>query len=166
MHRALTIRCGDCASYDNDHGYLWATMQRADLASGQKALFLAGEPLVAARGSIYGPEPAPVEICLLESRWRGDSLEELKTAYLSASDAVTHELEDHCPDHLKAVARKNIRQVIDECGSLKPTFVRTATAHDPAILADLEAIVCPQPLWRDAAQGREHRRDRNVSTIC
>ena len=73
----------------------------------------------------------------------GDSLEELKTAYLSASDAVTHELEDHCPDHLKAVARKNIRQVIDECGSLKPTFVRTATAHDPAILADLEAIVCP-----------------------
>lgn len=73
----------------------------------------------------------------------GESLEELKTAYASAADAVTHELEDHCPDRLKAVARKNIRQVIDEHGAAKPTFVRTSTANDPGILADLEAIVCP-----------------------
>jgi citrate lyase subunit beta/citryl-CoA lyase len=73
----------------------------------------------------------------------GDSVEELLTAYECAADAVTHELEDHCPDRLKAVARRNIRDVIDARGAEKPTFVRTSTANDPRILADLEAIVCP-----------------------
>lgn len=73
----------------------------------------------------------------------GDSLDELRTAYASAADAITHELEDHCPDRLKTVARKHIRQVIDELGASKPTFVRTSTANDPAILQDLEAIVSP-----------------------
>jgi citrate lyase subunit beta/citryl-CoA lyase len=73
----------------------------------------------------------------------GDSFEELETAYSSAADAITHELEDHCPDRLKAVARRNIRRVIDERGADKPTFVRTSTAKDPRILQDLEAIVCP-----------------------
>ena len=73
----------------------------------------------------------------------GDSLEELETAYASASDAVTHELEDHCPDHLKTIARQNIRHVIDKYGAAKPSFVRTSTANDPGILQDLEAIVCP-----------------------
>jgi citrate lyase subunit beta/citryl-CoA lyase len=72
----------------------------------------------------------------------GDSLEELETAYSSAADAITHELEDHCPDRLKAVARKNIRRVIEGRGAAKPTFVRTSTANDPGILQDLEAIVC------------------------
>jgi len=73
----------------------------------------------------------------------GDSLDELRTAYASAADAVTHELEEHCPDRLKAVARKNIREVLDEHGAQKPSFVRTSTAGDPNILRDLEAIVCP-----------------------
>jgi citrate lyase subunit beta/citryl-CoA lyase len=72
----------------------------------------------------------------------GDSLEELATCYGSAADAVTHELEDHCPDRLKAVARRNIRQVLDEYGRRKPTFVRVNTAGNAAILDDLEAIVC------------------------
>ncbi|MBB6123369.1 aldolase/citrate lyase family protein [Sphingobium subterraneum] len=71
----------------------------------------------------------------------GDSIDELRTAYLSKADAVTHELEDHCPDRFKAVARKNIRQVIDEHGMEKPTLVRVSTTDNPNLLADLEAIV-------------------------
>lgn len=72
----------------------------------------------------------------------GDSLEELMTCYSSSADAVTHELEDHCPDRLKVVARRNIRRVIDDCGHSKPTFVRVSTADNPGILDDLEAVVC------------------------
>lgn len=72
----------------------------------------------------------------------GNDIDELKTCYSSASDAVTHELEDHCPARYRDVARKNIRQVIDELGHTKPTFVRVNTANNPEILEDLEAIVC------------------------
>ena len=72
----------------------------------------------------------------------GDDIDELKTAYNSEVDAVTHELEDHCPARYRDIARKNIRQVIEELGTVKPTFVRVSTADDPGILDDLEAIVC------------------------
>ncbi|ATE66386.1 HpcH/HpaI aldolase/citrate lyase family protein [Rhizorhabdus dicambivorans] len=73
----------------------------------------------------------------------GNDIDELRTAYLSKADAVTHELEDHCPARFKDIARSNIRQVIDERGKEKPTFVRTSTVDDPAFLDDLEAIVSP-----------------------
>jgi citrate lyase subunit beta/citryl-CoA lyase len=72
----------------------------------------------------------------------GNDIDELKTAYKSAVDAVTHELEDHCPARYRDIARKNIRRVIEECGTVKPTFVRVSTADNPGILDDLEAIVC------------------------
>jgi citrate lyase subunit beta / citryl-CoA lyase len=72
----------------------------------------------------------------------GNDIDELKTAYKSAVDAVTHELEDHCPERYRDIARKNIRQVIEEFGTVKPTFVRVSTANNPGILDDLEAIVC------------------------
>src|SRR3546814_20492972 len=58
----------------------------------------------------------------------GNNLDELRSAYASKADAVTHELEDHCPARFKDVARKNIRQVIDDQGPETPTFVRTTTA--------------------------------------
>jgi len=74
----------------------------------------------------------------------GDNIDELRTAYQSKADAVTHELEDHCPARFRDVARKNIRQVIDEHGHEKPTFVRVSTANDPGLLADLDAIVSPK----------------------
>jgi citrate lyase subunit beta/citryl-CoA lyase len=72
----------------------------------------------------------------------GDSLEELMTCYSSAADGVTHELEDHCPQNLKTIARRNIRQVLDKLGNTKPTFVRVSTVNNPGLLDDLEAIVC------------------------
>lgn len=72
----------------------------------------------------------------------GNNLDDLRTGYRSAADAVTHELEDHCPDRFKTVARANIRRIIDELGHQKPTFVRVNTADNPALLDDLEAIVC------------------------
>lgn len=72
----------------------------------------------------------------------GDSIDELKTAYYTSADAITHELEEHCPDRLKGIARKNIRQVLDEHGAKKPSFVRISTANDPRIIQDLESIVC------------------------
>ena len=72
----------------------------------------------------------------------GNNIDELRTAYGSKADAVTHELEDHCPARFKDIARRNIRQVIDEEGRTKPTFVRISTADNPGILDDLEAIVC------------------------
>lgn len=72
----------------------------------------------------------------------GNDIDELKTAYKSAVDAVTHELEDHCPARYRDIARKNIRRVIEEYGTVKPTFVRVSTADNPGILDDLEAIVC------------------------
>lgn len=72
----------------------------------------------------------------------GNDIDELRTGYGSKADAITHELEDHCPDRYKAVARKNIRQVIEEHGNSKPTLVRVSTANDPGLLADLDAIVC------------------------
>lgn len=72
----------------------------------------------------------------------GNNLDELITCYNSAADAVTHELEDHCPARYRDVARKNIRQVIDQFGASKPTFVRVNTANNPELLDDLEAIVC------------------------
>lgn len=71
----------------------------------------------------------------------GNNVDELRTAYRTDLDAVTHELEDHCPDRYKDVARKNIRTVIDEHGHEKPTFVRVNTADDPRLIEDLEAIV-------------------------
>lgn len=71
----------------------------------------------------------------------GNNLDELRSAYASKADAVTHELEDHCPARFKDVARKNIRQVLDDQGHEKPTFVRTTTVDDPGFLDDLEAIV-------------------------
>ena len=55
-----------------------------------------------------------------------------------------HELEEHCPDRKKPTARKNIRQVLEELGDSKPSFVRVSTSDDPGLLDDLEAIVCPQ----------------------
>lgn len=72
----------------------------------------------------------------------GDDIDELKTCYSSAADAVTHELEDHCPERFKDIARRNIRHVIDEFGHTKPTFVRVNRANNPKLLEDLEAIVC------------------------
>src|SRR5438445_214492 len=72
----------------------------------------------------------------------GNDIDELKTCYSSAADAVTHELEDHCPARFRDLARKNIRSVIDELGASKPTFVRVNTANNPEILEDLDAIVC------------------------
>jgi citrate lyase subunit beta/citryl-CoA lyase len=72
----------------------------------------------------------------------GNDIGELKTCYSSAADAVTHELEDHCPARYRDVARKNIRAVIDELGATKPTFVRVNTVNNPEILEDLDAIVC------------------------
>lgn len=71
----------------------------------------------------------------------GNNIDELRTAYSTRADAVTHELEDHCPARFKDVARRNIRQVIDDHGQEKPTFVRTGMVNDPAFLDDLEAIV-------------------------
>lgn len=71
----------------------------------------------------------------------GNNIDELRTAYATKADAVTHELEDHCPARFKDVARRNIRQIIDDHGQEKPTFVRTSTVDDPAFLDDLEAIV-------------------------
>src|SRR3546814_13988098 len=71
----------------------------------------------------------------------GNNLDELRSAYASKADAVTHELEDHCPARFKDVARKNIRQVLDDQGHEKPTFVRTTTVDDPGFLDDLDAIV-------------------------
>lgn len=73
----------------------------------------------------------------------GNDISELRTGYQSGADAVTHELEDHCPDQFKSIARANIRQVIDELGASKPTFVRVNTAENPKLLDDLEAIVRP-----------------------
>jgi len=72
----------------------------------------------------------------------GNDIDELRTAYRSKADAVTHELEEHCPDRFKDVARKNIRRVLEEHGHTKPTFVRVSTADNPRILDDLEAVVC------------------------
>jgi citrate lyase subunit beta / citryl-CoA lyase len=72
----------------------------------------------------------------------GNDIDELRTAYRSNSDAVTHELEDHCPARFREVARKNIRKVIEEHGKEKPTMVRVNVANEPELLDDLEAIVC------------------------
>ena len=72
----------------------------------------------------------------------GNDIDELRTAYSSKADAVTHELEDHCPERYRSVARKNIRKVIEEHGHAKPTFVRVSTADNPGLLDDLDAIVC------------------------
>ena len=72
----------------------------------------------------------------------GNNIDELRTAYRSKADAVTHELEEHCPDRFKDIARRNIRQVIDEHGHAKPTFVRVSTADNFRLLDDLQAIVC------------------------
>src|SRR3546814_3519385 len=74
----------------------------------------------------------------------GNNLDELRSAYASKADAVTHELEDHCPARFKDVARKNIRQVLDDQGHEKPTFVinepqmRTAISKAEQLVTDLD----------------------------
>jgi citrate lyase subunit beta / citryl-CoA lyase len=73
-----------------------------------------------------------------------DDIEQMRTAYELGSDAVTFELEDHVPPGKKAVARANIRQVLEELGQTKPTFVRVNRTNSAEILSDLEAVVCPE----------------------
>jgi citrate lyase subunit beta/citryl-CoA lyase len=68
----------------------------------------------------------------------------MRCAYGLGSDAVSFELEDHVPRALKATARANIRQVLEELGPTKPTFVRVNRLDSPELLSDLEAVVCPQ----------------------
>src|SRR3546814_11756396 len=64
-----------------------------------------------------------------------------RTDTLVADTTLCRSIEDHCPARCKDVGRKNIRQVLDDQGHEKPTFVRTTTVDDPGFLDDLEAIV-------------------------
>jgi citrate lyase subunit beta / citryl-CoA lyase len=73
-----------------------------------------------------------------------DDIAVMRTAYELGSDAVSFELEDHVPPSKKPEARRNIRQVLGELGDSKPTFVRLNQLDTPEVLADLEAVVCPQ----------------------
>jgi citrate lyase subunit beta/citryl-CoA lyase len=73
-----------------------------------------------------------------------DDIEVMRTAYELGSDAVSFELEDHVPSGKKAMARANIRQILEELGQSKPTFVRINRPGSAAILSDLEAVVCPE----------------------
>jgi citrate lyase subunit beta / citryl-CoA lyase len=72
----------------------------------------------------------------------GNNVHELRLAYRTGADAITHELEDHFPTRFEDVARKNIRLVVEEHGAEKPTFVRISTVNSPEFIDDLEAIVC------------------------
>lgn len=73
-----------------------------------------------------------------------DDIDVMRSAYELGSDAVTFELEDHVPSSSKATARANIREVLEELGPTKPTFVRVNRVESPQLLDDLESIVCPQ----------------------
>ena len=73
-----------------------------------------------------------------------DDIEVMRSAYELGSDAVSFELEDHVPPGMKPTARANIRLVLEELGLTRPTFVRVNRLDSPELLADLEAVVCPE----------------------
>jgi citrate lyase subunit beta/citryl-CoA lyase len=73
----------------------------------------------------------------------GDDPDQLRSAFELGADAVFFDLEDHVPRPKLAVARRNIRTVLDESGGCEKILVRVNRTGRPETLDDLDAIVCP-----------------------
>jgi len=72
----------------------------------------------------------------------GDDPDQLRSAFELGADAVFFDLEDHVPRPKLALARRNIRMILNESGQDEKIAVRVNRTGRPEMLDDLEAIVC------------------------